>query len=71
MTKFDDAKEENIKEKNSSTLPQNPDYPSRILWTDGSGSGKENTFLNLISHQPDIGKIHLYAKIHFNQDINY
>ena len=28
----------------------------------GSGSGKTNSFFNLISHQPGIGKIYLYAK---------
>ena len=28
----------------------------------GSGSGKSNAMLNLISYQPDIDKIYLYAK---------
>ena len=28
----------------------------------GSGSGKTNLLLNLIENQPDIDKIHLYAK---------
>ena len=28
----------------------------------GSGSGKTNALLNLISKQPDIDKIYLYAK---------
>ena len=28
----------------------------------GSGSGKTNALFNLISHQPDIDKIYLYAK---------
>ena len=28
----------------------------------GSGSGKTNALLNLISNQPDIDKIYLYAK---------
>ena len=28
----------------------------------GSGSGKTNSLFNLINHQPDIGKIYLYAK---------
>ena len=27
-----------------------------------AGSGKTNSLFNLISHQPDIDKIHLYAK---------
>ena len=30
--------------------------------TEGSGSGKTNSLLNLIDHQPDIDKIYLYAK---------
>ena len=28
----------------------------------GFGSGKTNALLNLINHEPDIAKIHLYAK---------
>ena len=28
----------------------------------GSGSGKTNSLFNLISHQPDIDKIYLYAE---------
>ena len=28
----------------------------------GSGSGKTNPLFNLINQQPDVGKIHLYAK---------
>ena len=39
-----------------------PDHPYRILIVGGSGSGKTNTFLNLINEQKDIGKIYLYAK---------
>ena len=38
------------------------DYPYRIVIIDGSGSGKTNTLLNLISQQHDINKIYLYAK---------
>ena len=34
----------------------------RILITGGYGSGKRNSLFNLISQQPDIDKIHLYAK---------
>ena len=30
--------------------------------TGGSGSGKTNALLNLMHHEPDIDKIHLYAK---------
>ena len=40
-----------------------PDYPYRILITDGSGSGKPNVLKNLVKHQrPDIDKIYLYVK---------
>ena len=38
------------------------DHPYRILIIGGSGSGKTNLLLNLIENQPDIDKIHLYAK---------
>ena len=37
-------------------------HPYRILIIGGSGSGKVNVLLNLIENQPDINKIHLYAK---------
>ena len=37
-------------------------HPYRILITGGSGSAKINKLFNLISQQPDIGKIYLYAK---------
>ena len=33
-----------------------------MLITGGSGSGKTNSLLNLVNHQPDIDKIYLYAK---------
>ena len=36
--------------------------PVKILIIVGSGSGKTNALLNLISQQDDIGKIYLYAK---------
>ena len=34
----------------------------RTLITGSSGSGKTNVLLNLIKHETDIDKIHLYAK---------
>ena len=44
-------------------LPYIPDHPYRIMIIiGGSGSGKTNALLNLISKQPDIDKIYLYAK---------
>ena len=42
-----------------------PDHPYRILIIDGSGSGKTNTFINLINEQDYndvIDKMYLYAK---------
>ena len=42
--------------------PQILDYPYRILIIGGSGSGKTNSLFDLISQQPDIDKIYLYAK---------
>ena len=43
-------------------LAQIPDHPYKVPITNGSGSGKANTLLNLINHQPDIDKIDLYVK---------
>ena len=40
-----------------------PDHSYRILIIRGSGSGKTNLLLNLISRQDDIDKIYLYAKV--------
>ena len=50
-----------MKEHNPNS-PQIPDYPYSMLIIGGSGSGKVNALLNLISHQPDIDKIYLYAR---------
>ena len=61
MINFDDVTKENIKEHNPN-WPQIPDHPYRILIIGGSGSGKTNSLFNLISQQPDIDKIYLYAK---------
>ena len=58
MINFDDYANENKTEHNKNGLYV-PDYPHRILIIGGSGSGKT---LNLIENQPDIDKIHLYAK---------
>ena len=61
MINFDDVTKENIKEHNPNR-PEIPDHPHRILIVGGSGSGKTNSLFNLISQQPDIDKIYLYAK---------
>ena len=70
MINFEDVVKENIKEHNPN-LPQIPDHPYRISIIGGSGSGKTNSLFNVINQQPDIDKIHLYAKHHINQNINF
>ena len=61
MINFDNNTNENKTEHNSN-WPYIPDHPYRILIVGGSGSGKTNSLLNLISNLPDIDKIYLYAK---------
>ena len=48
-----------------------PDHPYRILIIGGSGSGKTNALLNLITNQPDIDKIYLYAKDPYEAKYQY
>ena len=61
MFKFDHITKEDIK-KHNPNWPQTPDLPYKILIVEGSESSKTNALLNLISHQPDIDKIYVYAK---------
>ena len=61
MINFGDITKENIKEHNLNS-PQTPDHPYRIFIIQGSGSGKTNSLFSLISQQPDIDRIQLYAK---------
>ena len=56
---FDDITKKTIKYHHPN-WPQIPDHWCRILIIGGSGSGKTNSLFNLISQQPDIGKIYLY-----------
>ena len=58
---FDGVTKENIKEHNPS-WPKIPDHPYIILMIGGSGSGKTNSWFNLINEESDIDKIYLYAK---------
>ena len=60
MIDFDDVTKENIKQHNPH-WPKIPDRPYKILKTGGSGYGKTNLLFNLISEQPDIDKMYLYA----------
>ena len=46
----------------NSNWPKAAGYPYRILINWRSRSGKINSLFNLITHQPDIDKIYLYAK---------
>ena len=39
-----------------------PKTPFRILITGYSGSGITNALITLINHEPDVDKIHIYAK---------
>ena len=51
--------------------PYIPDNPYRILITGDLGSGKATALLNLISNQPDIHKISLYAKDPYEAKYQY
>ena len=70
MINFDEYTNENIIEHNSKG-PYIPEHPYRILIIGGSGSGKTNALLNLINNQPDIDKIHLYAKDLYEKKYQY
>ena len=61
MFNLDDITNENNKEHNEK-WPYNPDHPYTFFIIGGSGSGKTNALLNLISHQSDIDKIYLFEK---------
>ena len=59
------------KKKHNPRWPHIPDHPYRILIIVGSGSEKTNALFNLISEQPDIDEIYLYAKDPYEKNINY
>ena len=61
MIIFYDITRKNIRVHNLN-WPRIPDHRYKILIIEDSGSGKTNALLNLISHQPNIDKIYLYAK---------
>ena len=61
LINIDNVIKENIKELNQN-WPKIPDHPYRTLIIGGSGAGKTNSLVNLISQQPNVDQIHLYAK---------
>ena len=61
MINFDYVTKENIKEHNPNWT-EIPGHPYRILIVGGSGSGKTNSLFNLMTQEPDIDRIYLYAK---------
>ena len=61
MINFYDYTNENKTEHNLK-WPYNPDHPHRMLIIGGSGFGKTNALLHLISNHQDIDKIYFYAK---------
>ena len=60
MINFDVTKEN--KKNHNTNWPQIPDHPHRILIIGGTGWGKRDPSLNLMSQQPDTDIIYLYAK---------
>ena len=61
MFNLDDITNENNKEHNKK-WSFIPDHLYRVLIIGGSGLGKTNALLNLLSQQSDIDKIYLYEK---------
>ena len=60
MLNSDYIAKEDIKKHNQSWR-QILDHLYRTVIIGGSGSEKTNTFLNLISHEPDIDKIYVHG----------
>ena len=52
-------------------IKEDNDWPSRMLTTGSSGSGKTNTLLHLINNLHPIDKIYLYAKDIDEKSINF
>ena len=69
MTNFDDVAKVNIKENNTN-WPQIYNHCYRILITGGSGYGKTNSLLYVISHRLNVDKFIYMLKTHAKQFIN-
>ena len=61
MFNLEDITNENSK-KHNEKWPYISDHAYRILIIGGSGLGKTNTLLNLISHQDDIDRLYFYTE---------
>ena len=70
MINSDDYANEN-KIQHNKKWPYIPEHPYRILIIGGSGSGKTNPLLNLISNQPVLIKYICTLKIPMNLNINF
>ena len=62
MFNLDNITNENNREYNRK-WPSIPDHPYRTLIIGGSGSGKTNALLNLISQQDDVDKFFCMQKL--------
>ena len=51
--------------------PYVPDHPHRIMIVGGSGSGKTNSLMNLLSKHADIDKIYLYVRDPYEEKYDY
>ena len=69
VTKFTLVLNKNVRER-SPNWPQIPDLIYRLLIIRGSGSGNTHALFNLINHQLDDNKIHLYAKDCYGEKYN-
>ena len=70
MINYDDITKENKTDHNSKR-PEIPEHPYRISIIGGSGSSEKNSFLNLVSHQPDIDFFIYILKTHRKQNTNF
>ena len=68
---FNENNEVELKTRHNKNWSYIPDHPYRILIIGGSGSRKTNLLLNLIVNQPDVDKIHLYAKNPYESKYQY